>query len=441
MTTMAEGYLGDTGYVEGSRREDGSWSGAPGTDPNTPGVKSYANYSEYWNAHPEMAPSSFTPTGNGLGGFSSFINPNLSGLASVAGITAVTKGNPMASLFQGDPLPAVTKTTETQQTAPEFYTNYLQDIANLGQNAVQQGGVAGFSPLQQQAFQMAPNVAFAGQGSLGAASNLLGQAGSTTVPDVIGDYMNPYTSSVVDEMGRLQNRNIRENVMPALGGAAVGSGQFGSRRQQQITGNTLRDMQADLTGRQGQFLQKGYTDAGTQAQADLERAMRSGQAFTTLGQEQQQLGAGGLKTMFDYGSMQQKQGQALLDNPMEQAQKFAKLMQGYQQPMGEVKQVTGPDAGSYSASPLSQIAGLGTMFASLFPNTSATDAQKAYYEALAENAKKTGTTAVVPKTGKDGGSITKRGIRMASGGMAPVDAEYHDGNGNFYDADGYLVEH
>jgi len=284
---------------------------------------------------------------------------------------------------------------------------------------------------------------------LGAASQLLGEAGATTVPDVIGDYMNPYTSSVVDEMGRLQNRNIRENVMPALGGAAVGSGQFGSRRQQQITGNTLRDMQADLTGRQGQFLQKGYTDAGTQAQTDLERAMRSGQAFTTLGQEQQQLGTGGLKTMFDYGTAQQKQGQALLDNPMAQAQQFAKLMQGYQQPMGETKQVTGPDAGSYSASPLSQIAGLGTMFASLFPNTSATDAQKAYYEALAANAKNTGTTT--PKLemplldkrvgAKEGGSITKRGIRMASGGMAPVDAEYHDGNGNFYDADGYLVEH
>ena len=470
---MAEGYLGDTGYVEGSRREDGSWSGAPGTDPKTPGVKSYANYSEYWNAHPEMAPSSFTPTTGGLGGFSSFINPNqqnpvatplatnptantgpftpnTGALAGVVGAGAVgagllynnpLRGSNMANLFQGDPLPAVTKTTETQQTAPEFYTNYLQDIANLGQNAVQQGGVAGFSPLQQQAFQMAPDVAFAGQGSLGAASNLLGQAGSTTVPDVIGDYMNPYTSSVVDEMGRLQNRNIQENVMPALGGAAIGSGQFGSRRQQQITGNTLRDMQADLTGRQGQFLQKGYTDAGTQAQADLERAMRSGQAFTTLGQEQQQLGTGGLKTMFDFGTAQQKQGQALLDNPMEQAQRFAKLMQGYQQPLGETKQVTGPDAGSYSASPLSQIAGLGTMFASLFPNTGETDARKAYWEAMADNAKKTGTTAVVPKTGKDGGSITKRGIRLANGGMAPVDAEYHDGNGNFYDADGYLVEH
>jgi len=133
----------------------------------------------------------------------------------------------MAGLFQGDPLPDVTTTTQTQATAPEFYTNYLQDIANLGQNAVQQGGVAGFSPLQQQAFQMVPDVAFSGAGSLGAASQLMGQAGATTMPDVVADYMNPYTRGVVDEMGRLQQRSIQENILPNLGAAAAGSGQFG----------------------------------------------------------------------------------------------------------------------------------------------------------------------------------------------------------------------
>jgi hypothetical protein len=59
----------------------------------------------------------------------------------------------MADLFQGAALPDVTTTTQSQDTAPQFYTDYLQDIANLGQSAVQQGGVAGFSPLQQQALQ------------------------------------------------------------------------------------------------------------------------------------------------------------------------------------------------------------------------------------------------------------------------------------------------
>ena len=322
----------------------------------------------------------------------------------------------MAGLFQGDPLPAITKTTEAQQAAPEFYTNYLQDIANLGQNAVQQGGIAGFSPLQQQAFQMVPDVAFAGAGSMGAASQLLGEAGATTVPDVIADYMNPYTSAVVDEMGRLTNRNVQENILPNLGAAAIGSGQFGSRRQSQITGNALRDIQADLSGRQAQALQTGYTTAGTQAQNDLTRALNAGQAFQNLGQAQQGLGLGGLKAMNEYGSLQQAQGQKLLDYPMAQTQQFAKLLQGYQVPMGTTTQTTGSEG--YSNSPLSQIAGLGTLMAALFPAPTAT-----------------------PKRA-EGGMMKKAqggGVRLADGGMAPSGAEYHDGKGNFYDADGYLL--
>ena len=275
----------------------------------------------------------------------------------------------MAGLFQGDALPNVTTTTQTQATAPEFYTNYLQDIANLGQNAVQQGGVAGFSPLQQQAFQMVPDVAFSGAGSMGAASQLMGQAGVTTMPDVVADYMNPYTSGVVDEMGRLQERSIRENILPNLGAAAVGSGQFGSRRQQQITGNSLRDMQSDLLGRQMQALQSGYTEAGKFAQGDLTRALQAGQGFENLGQAQQQLGLGGLKAMSEYGGQQQALGQKMLDYPMAQAQAFSQLMKQYQVPGGTVTQETGPKSGAYSNSPLSQISGLLAGLGAFMPRT------------------------------------------------------------------------
>lgn len=264
----------------------------------------------------------------------------------------------MAGLFQGDPLPDVTTTTEVQATAPEFYTNYLQDIANLGQNAITQGGVAGFSPLQQQAFQMVPDVAFSGAGSMGAASQLMGQAGATTVPDVVADYLNPYTSAVVDEMGRLQQRSIRENILPNLGAAAIGSGQFGSRRQQQITGNAMRDLQSDLLGKQMQALQQGYTEAGRTAQADLSRALQAGQGFENLGEAQQRLGLGGLKAMSEYGGQQQALGQKMLDYPMAQTQAFSQLMRGYQIPTGQISQKVGPEAGAYSNSPLSQIAGL-----------------------------------------------------------------------------------
>ena len=319
----------------------------------------------------------------------------------------------MADLFQGAPLPSVVTTTEKATQAPEFYTNYLQDIANLGQSAVAQGGIAGFSPLQQQAFQMAPDVAFSGAGSLGAASQLAGQAGATQVPNVVGQYLNPYTQNVVNEMARLQQRQVQENILPSMRAAAAGTGQYGSQRQLQATGNVLRDLQADLLGKQYQALQSGYGEATKAAQTDLQRALDASKAFTSLGQEQQQLGTTGLKTMADYGAQQQALGQKMLDYPMAQAKAFSELMRGYTIPTADVTQVTGPQAGAYSSSPLAQIAGLLTGLGALYGR---------------------GTTA------KQGGSIQK----MANGGLPgrrppPDRAEYTDGRGNYYDAKGYLV--
>jgi hypothetical protein len=186
----------------------------------------------------------------------------------------------------------------------------------------------------------------------------MGQAGATTMPDVVADYMNPYTRGVVDEMGRLQQRSIQENILPNLGAAAAGSGQFGSRRQAQVTGNSLRDLQSDLLGKQMQALQSGYTEAGKFAQQDLTRTLQAGQGFENLGQAQQGLGLSGLKAMSEYGGQQQALGQKMLDYPMAQAQAFSQLMKQYQVPGGSIEQKTGPQAGAYSNSPLSQIAGL-----------------------------------------------------------------------------------
>jgi hypothetical protein len=331
----------------------------------------------------------------------------------------------MADLFQGSALPSTVTTTQQQATAPEFYTNYLQDIANLGQNAVTQGGVAGLSPLQQQAFNMAPDVAFAGQGSMGAGSQLLGEAGSTTAPDVVANYMNPYTSNVVDELGRLTNRNVQENVLPALGAGAIGSGQYGSQRQMQATGNTLRDIQSDLAGKQGALLKSGYDTATTAAQADLSRALNAGQAFGNLGTQQNTLATSGLNELNTLGTAEQTQGQKLLDYPMAQTQNFAKLLQGYSMPTGQVSQVTAPgQQGNFTNSPLSQIAGLGTLLAAFNGSTLNSTTGKA-----------NGGLMSMAAGGEVGASADDG---MNSGGV-PDGAAYHDGRGNFYDQHGYLV--
>ncbi len=83
--------------------------------------------------------------------------------------------------------------------------------------------------------------------------------------------------------------------------------------------------------------------------------------------------------------------------------------------MATTTQSTGSEG--YSNSPLSQIGGLGALMAALFP-------------------------APVAAKNADGGAIKKAdggGVRLADGGMAPSGAEYHDGNGNFYDANGNLL--
>ena len=341
----------------------------------------------------------------------------------------------MADIFQGAPLPATVSTAQDVTSAPEFYTNYLQDIANLGQAGVQQGGVAGFSPLQQQALNIAPEVAFAGTGSAGTGQQYLTASGATPATSMVNQYMDPYLQNVVGEMGRLQNRAIQENFLPNLRAGAAGTGQFGSQRAAQIAGQSLRDLQADLLGRQYGALSEGYKSALGAAQADLSRQTQAGQALGQLGQTQQGMGAQGLKTLYDLGAQEQALGQKVLDQPMQQAQNYAKLLQGYAIPTSVTKQTVGSTG--YSTSPLAQIGGL--------------------LAALASFGGGGGGTATT--TGGSGNSLINAifGLKnMVAGGYDPVNnatssyyadggevspqVAYTDGQGNYYDASGYLVE-
>jgi hypothetical protein len=262
----------------------------------------------------------------------------------------------MADIFQGEPLPAITSTTQAQQTAPEFYTNYLQDIANLGMAGITGGGVAGLSPLQQQALAMAPEAAFSGMGTMGTGAQLATASGTTGAPQIVADYMNPYTKSVVDEMARLQQQNVQRSILPALQSIGVGSGGYGSQRQLQVGGQTLTDLQRNLLGQQMGALQTGYTEAMRGAQADLQRQMQAGQTLGGLGAQQQQAATTGLGTLSSLGAAEQALAQKQLDYPMTAASQYSQLLRGMNIPTGETKQTTGSTA--YSGSPLAQISGL-----------------------------------------------------------------------------------
>lgn len=336
----------------------------------------------------------------------------------------------MADIFQGAPLPPTVTTSQDVTSAPEFYTNYLQDVANLGQAGVQQGGVAGFSPLQAQALSLAPDVAFAGIGSAGTGQQYLTAAGATPATSLVNQYMDPYMQNVVGEMGRLQQRGIQENVLPNLRAGAAGTGQFGSQRAAQVTGQTLRDLQADLLGRQYGALSEGYRGALGAAQTDLSRQMQSGQALGNLGQTQQTMGTTGLDTLFKLGGQEQALGQKILDQPMQQAQNFAKLMQGYAIPTTATKQTVGSQG--YSNSPLSQISGLLALLSSFGGGggTAAGGGSSALSDiSQGLNVADKAGNLYTRFFGADGGMVSD---------MSP-EAAYTDGQGNFYDVNGYLV--
>ncbi len=267
------------------------------------------------------------------------------------------------ALTQGDPLPDVTVTQAQKTAAPSWYTDYLSNIAQQGMQAGQQAQFVGATPLQQQAFDLTKSNVGTYAPTLQAAVNLAQQGAGTTAPSVVGQYMDPYTSQVVGEIGRLGQRNIIENLAPGATSGAVGTGQFGSQRGAQVLGRTIRDALADIGGRQSMALSQGYQNAMTAAQTDLARQLAGGQQLGALAGTQQQLGQGDINALATLGAQQQQIQQAQQLFPLQTLGTTSQLIKGYSIPTDVSSTYKGPLPGAYSASPLSQIAGLGTILA------------------------------------------------------------------------------
>lgn len=262
--------------------------------------------------------------------------------------------------FQGAPLPDVKTTTATQTTAPAWYNNFLSGLAGTGQQAVEQGGVAGFSGLQNQVFGAAPQAVQAGQGALSTAVNTAtGVAGTPTI-DMISQYMNPYTQQVIGEVGRLGQQNWENKIAPGATAAAVGSGQFGSTRGMNVYGNLAREVNRDITGQQGTLLQSGFNDALKAAQAQQTLNLQAAQQLGTLSGQQYTQGTGGLDVLSKLGAQQQALEQAKLNYPMSALGQVSNLIKGYTVPTSVTQSYTGPMPNAYAKSPAELMAGLAT---------------------------------------------------------------------------------
>lgn len=271
----------------------------------------------------------------------------------------------MADLGQGSPLPNITTTQAQTTTAPQFYTNYLTNLANQGQTAGQGAQYVGATGLQNQAFgNVAQNVGNY-QPSLTAATNLANTAGGTNIADTVSQFMNPYTQNVVNSIGNLGNANIAQNLAPQTTAGIVGTGQFGSQRGAGALGSVLANAALGVTNQQAQALQTGYTQALQAAQNQVANQLGASQQLGNLASSQQALGLGDVNALATMGEQQRQIQQGASTFPMDVLTQQAGLLRGYSIPTGVQSTYTGPIPGAYSASPLQQIAGLGTLIAAL----------------------------------------------------------------------------
>ncbi len=208
-------------------------------------------------------------------------------------------------LTEGKAPQAVPVSSTEQSVLPDWYTNYAMDIlanqqalANRAFPLYQGPRIADFTALQQQAFEKTPQAAQAYEPYMAEASR--------SAADVTQQFMNPYTQNVVNRIGELGTRTLKEQVLPGIEGEMIRAGQFGGTRQAELTGRAIRDATEGISAQQSQALKRGFAQSLGAAQQEQTRQ-------GALASQAQQLGLTGLGALQQAGGMQQAQTQRNLD--------------------------------------------------------------------------------------------------------------------------------
>jgi len=208
-------------------------------------------------------------------------------------------------MAEGQPANANPYASTEQTLPPDFVTDAaMQAIAN--QQAVSARPtpiypgprIADFTALQNMAFEQTPGAANAYQ-------PYLAQAGRNTA-DVTQQFMNPYTSQVVDRIGQMGTRALNEQILPGIESSMIRAGQFGGTRQAELMGRAVREATEGISAQQSQALERGY--AQSLGAAQQEQTRQGGLASLA-----QQLGLRGVDALQTAGGLQQGQTQRNLD--------------------------------------------------------------------------------------------------------------------------------
>lgn len=293
---------------------------------------------------------------------------------------------PDSSFTQGAPLPDITQTTTKTTEAPQYYTDYLGGLAQAGQEAMYKPGtydattgtgtlktgedlIAAYDPLQTKGYGNIETAADAYKTGLTDAESTAKLATGVSASD-IQNFMNPYTANVVNEMGRLSQQNVQRNLLPGLKAGFVGSGDLGSSRYAGALGQSMADIQRNLTGQQYGALSEGYKTALDAALKEQQTQIAAAKEQADLAAQAQTLGLAGAEAMTKAGAEKQAYEQAKIEAPLKTASNVAKLMAGQQVPLSTTEKFVGPKAGLYQTSPLANVLSVGSVLAAAKEGTS-----------------------------------------------------------------------
>jgi hypothetical protein len=280
------------------------------------------------------------------------------------------------SILQGSPLPNITTTSDVKTSGPDWYNQYMQGLAGAGttaMNATPSSMVAPLSTLQNEAIQQAPTLLTNYQSPLSAGEAAAETSAGGVTNAQIGNFMNPYTTGYTDangnfvpgltqQMANLQQQNIQQNVLPQLQATFAGSGGFGSARNQNAIGQMMAQMQNNLTAQQTGALNTAYQNAATNALQNQANTTQAANALTNQAAQESTSAVSGLNEANTLGALQQAYQQAIINAPLQTAQNAANLLNNFKVPSDVATTANAPIPGAYSNSPLSQIAGITSLF-------------------------------------------------------------------------------
>ena len=272
------------------------------------------------------------------------------------------------SIFEGTAPPNVETTRVTAAQAPEYLTGFLKDLATAGQTSLQQKPgemIANLPQNLQDLYANALPVLGRYQAPLTQAAAVGKEAGTAVSPEDVSRFYDPYQQSVLNEIARLSQQNVQRGLMPQLKSAFVGTGGLGGQRYAGAAGQALADVNASLLGKQAELSSAGYKTALDAALREKGLQSQAAQALTGVGQAEAQAGVQGTKALGDIGAQELAYEQSKIEAPLTRAANVAQLLRGYTYPTTTTETYKGP-ASVYGPSPLSQIAGLGSLIGAAF---------------------------------------------------------------------------